>query len=106
MAKPKLYPKKFRQKLERMREQREERPQRKHPSEMTFDELAHEATNTLWREFIPKDSIALMYAKLDAEHMRMTMNYHFDMPRRPCYVTAMAPWETHLPEPSPAPASE
>ena len=93
------YPRKFRQKLERITEKREAR----HAAEMTEEEVLERATATLWREFLPKESVVLMAAQLDEKHHRLNVIHHLQPPHTPSRIVTRPPWENYLDTPSSTP---
>ena len=93
------YPRKFRQKLERIAQKREVRQ----AEEMTEEEVLERATATLWREFLPKESVVLMAAQLDEKHHRLNVIHHLQPPHTPSRIVTRPPWENYLDTPSSTP---
>lgn len=100
MAKPAKYPKKFRQKLEAIATARDDRSpyepktpgKKKHPADMTGDELMAAANDLLWHQFLPSGSVDLMHAKASDDQRRLDTTVHMRLKWRPEYVGAAAPW--------------
>ena len=83
MAKVK-YPKKFRQKLERIAAACDTRARAGEPDlDPAFD--------TLWQEFIPKGSVEAIWGRMDEHRPRMWMEYHMALPERRV-VFDQPPW--------------
>ena len=92
--KPTRYPKKFRQKLEKMQATREVR-------ESDDDELYEQkVTATLWREVIAEGSVALMHAVLDEQHHRVDFTMHLNL-HSVDFVFRPPPWQNDDTESSP-----
>jgi hypothetical protein len=91
MSKKTKYPKKFRQKLEKIAAERDARNLRD-PSEMTPDELMDAASDMLWRDFLPAGSVAVMHGRVHENQRRMELTMHLDFPRFVARVAAPAPW--------------
>jgi hypothetical protein len=87
MAKPVKYPKKFRMKLEKVAEKREERQ----AAEAEAKD-AGRIFDTLWHEFLPKGSVHLIRARMSDDQLKMTTNYQLFPEPEPDYVHTAPPW--------------
>ena len=96
MAKPVRYPRKLREKLEKVAQTRNERagnPKRvKHPSEMTPDELLDELGNTMWRDFLMPGTVALMGVKIDEGRKRVDIIHHLTLATPINRIGVPTPW--------------
>jgi hypothetical protein len=90
------YPKKLRLKLERLAEKREARQ----AQEMTQEQVMEQAAATLWREFLPNESVMLMAARFDEKHHRLSVIHHLEPPHLPSRIVNPPPWEKHIETPS------
>jgi hypothetical protein len=85
------YPRKFKQKLEKVASARDERAATGDPNariEAPINPLFH----NFWRDFVPRNSVGAMINTLDHELERIDVLYHLEMPvRAPC-VFAQPPW--------------
>jgi hypothetical protein len=89
MAKPLRYPKKFRMKLEKVAEKRDERAKQAEPAPDPF--------RTYYQDFLMPGSVDLIHAKLDegdgkSAVPRMTTLYRLHPPDRLASVDADPPW--------------
>jgi hypothetical protein len=89
--KPTKYPRKFRQKLEKIAEARDERAL-KDPHDMTEEEIYEAASATFWKDFLPEGSVAMMHAKINENQRRIEMTYHLEIPHRRRVIGFPAPW--------------
>lgn len=86
MAKPPKYPKKLRQKLEKVAEAREERA-----ADAEHEAVMEKWHGTLWREFLPSASCQVIQGELDPHHFRINTTYSMTVPVRE-YLDVRAPW--------------
>lgn len=91
--KPARYPKKFRQKLEKMRDAREARA-----TEDQAQVAVREALDVLHYSWIPKGSCDVVLGRVDDERMRLTTVLTLRKPWRPDYVFNTPPFAPSAPD--------
>ena len=99
MPNPK-FPRKFRAKLEKMAEKRDQRQ-----AEAKLKTLAEEDNpfETLWHAFILKNSVHLVHAKFDHDRMRIRSTFYLNPKRKHWRAWADPPWRAQETPTSEAP---
>lgn len=100
--KPQKYPRKFRMKLEKMRNEREGRAERE-ADEARMQAETHRIMDTLYRYVIPKNSVHSMITRLDPDNqpaMKTTFKFRARKPHP--MITVPAPWDPADVPPKPA----
>jgi hypothetical protein len=87
--KPVRYPKKLRQKLEKVAAARDERDVRRDPS---YREHRQSETETWWQSFLPDESVQTNLARFDFATHTMKFDMSMIPVPEPRYVFATAPW--------------
>jgi hypothetical protein len=85
MAKPTKYPRKLRQKLERVAAARDER--------QTQEGHKVDPFVTFNQDFLPRGGVFALHAKLDGKRLQMLSYVTMLSPQQPEYVRARPPWE-------------
>lgn len=95
--KPQKYPKKFRQKLEKMRSDREQRALDE-AAEKQAEEEAARLFGTLYRSIIPKHSVEVMTCEISEEKHGPRFISEFTFKPRPPHriVEVPSPWSTPI----------
>jgi hypothetical protein len=88
MAKPKRYPRKFRQTLENVAAARDDRQAQ---AEVKRDP---DPFRVLWQDFVPKNSVHLMSAKIDKVRGRLTTTIMMEPDFHYPQVAVIAPWKS------------
>jgi hypothetical protein len=88
--KPVQYPKKFRQRLEKMGNEREQREAAPTPEE--FDAWFNEATDVVIRELFLPETVHFSHARFDDVQRRITVRHTLVDPIRFDYVCVPPPW--------------
>ena len=86
MAKTPRYPKKFRQKLEKVKAGVEGRSRLKDGDASDFNPFG-----TMWHRFFPKNSVSVMSTRVDEKTNTMETHYQLMVEKRFIH-TAPAPW--------------
>jgi hypothetical protein len=93
MAKPARYPKKFRQKLEKVASARDERAATGDPNASLEGSLeAHPLFHNFWKDFLPRRSVYAMMNKVDEVLERIEVVYHMERPVAAPRVLLRPPW--------------
>lgn len=91
--KPQKYPKKFRMKLEKMRNVREERAEREADERKAMD-ISNRLLDTLYRYIIPKSSVHSLVTRLDPDNLpAMKSTFRFKPPYQHSLITVPVPWD-------------
>jgi hypothetical protein len=96
MAKAVKYPKKFRQKLEKVKEAREEREAKEADA---LEDATHPDFRTFWRSFLPRRSVHALYTRLDEVNRRLVSEVQM-RERTVSRLRVSAPWDGREPAPS------
>lgn len=90
--KPQKYPRKFRMKLEKMRNAREERAEQE-VDETKARAISDRLLDTLYRYVIPKNSVHSMITRLDPDHLpAMRTTFSFKQRYQHAMITVTPPW--------------
>lgn len=89
MAKPIRYPKKFRQKLEKIAADREAREAA--PAKSSNDDF--NPFNIFLHSFLPRQSAHMLHTKFDDLLWRIEQQWYLKEPVRPQVITVPPPWE-------------
>ena len=89
MSKKTKFPRKFRQKLEKIAAARDARD----VNRMTDEEIGREVFDMLWRDFLPPNSVELMRAQFHENRRRLEISHELKLPSfGHVMVTTPAPW--------------
>jgi hypothetical protein len=87
------YPRKLRQKLEKIADARDARAAGIDPKQRE-EEIADMAFRTLWQDFLSPGSVHLMHSVIDERRHKLNNTYHLEERYRPRWAKAPAPWES------------